>query len=397
MRIVYLHQYYTTPTEGGATRSYEFARRWAAAGHDVHVICGSTPAIPPVNETEETGVHVHRLPTEYHANMPTAKRLQAFMNFALRSSTRARQLEPDAVYATSTPLTVAIPARAATVWRPAGYVFEVRDLWPDIPIAMGYLGNPALRWASRRLEESAYFRASHVVTLAPGMRDDICARGIPTHKVTVIPQGCDVDLFDELAGPNTETEPGWMQGRRVVLYAGALGRANGVDLVVELAKEARLRAPELAFVVIGDGPEADSIRDAADAYGVLGVNYLQLSALPKTDISAWFRRASATLALFRGPRVLWKDAVQNKFFDSVSTGRPVFSNFNGWQTQIAEANGIGGQLDADPIGAVEQLAVAVSDQEWLMKVERSCRHLAAFEFNRDKQARAALDILEALA
>ena len=361
------------------------------------MICGATPSSPPGTKTEETGVHVHRLPTEYHANLSKAKRLRAFLSFAFRSSASARQLHPDVVYATSTPLTVAIPAWAATAWRSAGYVFEVRDLWPDVPIAMGYLRNPILRFASRWLEEFAYLRARHVVTLAPGMRDEICARGTPPHKVTVIPQGCDTDLFDETMNSYPETEPTWLHDRRVILYAGSLGRANGVDFVVELAKEARFRAPELAFVVIGDGPEADAIRDTAQLHGVLGVNYLQLSALPKTDISAWFRRASATLALFRGPRVLWKDAVQNKFFDSVSTGRPVFSNFNGWQTQIAEANGIGGQLDADPIGAVEQLAVAVSDQEWLMKVERSCRHLAAFEFNRDKQARAALDILEALA
>ena len=229
VRIVYLHQYFTTPAQAGATRSYEFARRWAAAGHDVHVVTSDQAASTPGWRVETVaGCTVHAVTVPYDNTMGAAARVRAFVRFAAAAAARARRLKPDVVYATSTPLTIALPALGATLGRPVRYVFEVRDLWPDVPVALGYLGNPVLRRAAYALEALAYRQAAHVVALAPGMREHILGKGIAPDKVDVVAQGCDTELFADLDTAALRAREPWIASRRLVLFAGTLGRANGL-------------------------------------------------------------------------------------------------------------------------------------------------------------------------
>ena len=229
VRIVYLYQYFTTPEIGGGTRAYEFARRWVAAGHEVFVLCldpEPRPANAPAGwrRTEVEGINVLSIPVQYSNSLSPKDRLKVFGEYAVSAAKLARKLHPDVIYATSTPLTIALPAIAATAGSSTPYVFEVRDVWPDVPIAMGYLENPVLRAAAKQLERAAYSRASHVVALAPGMKADIVAKGVPDSKVSVIPQGCDVGLFTDADGSRVRAEHDWLRERQLVLYAGTMGR-----------------------------------------------------------------------------------------------------------------------------------------------------------------------------
>ncbi len=107
-----------------------------------------------------------------------------FLRFraARRSARRPASIKGDVIFATSTPLTIAIPALFASTLGRTPFVFEVRDMWPDVPIAMGALRNPVAIWLAQRLEMAAYRRAKHVVALAPGMREDIIKKGIPPEE-----------------------------------------------------------------------------------------------------------------------------------------------------------------------------------------------------------------------
>jgi len=159
VKIIYLHQYFNTPDMSGGTRSYEMARRMVAAGHEVQMVTSYREPGSNRSEwfkTEEAGIQVHWYPVPYSNHMSFAQRIKAFFSFALAARKKAVELDGDIIFATSTPLTIALPAVSASRKKKIPMVFEVRDLWPEMPIAVGALKNPLMRFAAHKLEHWAY-------------------------------------------------------------------------------------------------------------------------------------------------------------------------------------------------------------------------------------------------
>ena len=188
MRIIYLHQYFTPPDRPGGTRSYEMARRLAAKGHGVTMITSSAN----LDETwapsdgwharELEGIRLEIVRVPYDNAMSFASRIRAFFRFAAAASRRVLKVKGDVVFATSTPLTIILPALTAKLFLRIPLVFEVRDLWPDLPIAVGALRDPLARTAARWLEWAAYHASAHIVALSPGMARGVMRRGIPASR-----------------------------------------------------------------------------------------------------------------------------------------------------------------------------------------------------------------------
>jgi glycosyltransferase involved in cell wall biosynthesis len=398
MHIVYLHQYFATPSMPDGTRSYEMARRLVAAGHRVTMV---TSFRHPTERrgwyvTNEDGIEVHWLPVPYSNRMSYARRILAFLQFAVRGALRAASIRGDVVFATSTPLTIALPG-AYAAWRSrVPMVFEVRDMWPDVPIAMGILRNPLLVRAARELERAAYRWSAHIVALAPGMRDDIVAKGVSPERITVIPNGCDNSVFGQEPDPakSPRTAHSWLGGRKMVIYPGAVGRVNGVQYLVDVAAHCRALDPEIRFVIIGAGAEWEDVRARAERAGVLDASLFMLPAMAKNDLAHWVVAADL-LACLIGPKSVSKDAVQNKFFDAMAAGIPTASNFEGFQTHIAAEHDIGLVLDPeDPAAGAATLVRALRDDAWLDGVRRRSRALAHGRFSRDHLAAELRRVLE---
>ncbi len=388
----------------GGTRSFEMARRLVAAGHEVNLVTSRREhgaAAIGWEETKEAGIKVHWYPVPYSNHMSFVERVVAFLRFAYAAARKAASFDADVVFATSTPLTIILPGLFAAWRRRVPLVFEVRDMWPAVPIAMGYLNNPVLRMGAKWLELIAYRRSRHIVALAPGMRDDIVATGIAPEKVTVIPNGCDIDIFGaELSSEASAVREShqWLQQRKLVLFAGTLGRANGVGFMVQVAAAMRNIDSEVRFVVIGDGAESGQIADSARKIGVLDSSFFMLPAMPKTQLASWIAACDFTIGLFSGPRVLWKDAVQNKFFDSLAAGKPVACNFYGFQSELAVDCGVGLILQPDnPTLAAQQLNEKLNDQEWCATAGSRASELARNEFSRDHLAAQLESVLRSVA
>ena len=249
MHILYIHQYFVPPDGSGGTRSYEMARRMVRAGHRVTLLT-STAFFPEhyrfdksLTKLEIDGIRIFALKVPYANAMGFRQRVTAFLQFAVRATLEAmRSDRPDVVFATSTPLTIAIPAIAAKIWHRRPMVFEVRDLWPELPIAMGMLQNPVAKIAARALELIAYRSSREVIALSPGMRDGVARTGYPAERISVVPNSCDVELFRHNTG---KVELPFDAGDDpVVTYAGTLGAINGVDYLVDIAASAlRLSSP----------------------------------------------------------------------------------------------------------------------------------------------------------
>ncbi|HXG72265.1 MAG TPA: glycosyltransferase family 4 protein [Gemmatimonadaceae bacterium] len=389
MRVIYLHQYFNTPAMAGGTRSYEMARRLVQAGHDVHMITTWRERSDNTEWfiTQEAGITVHWLPLAYSNHMRFAERVRIFMRFAFASARKAASLPGDVVFATSTPLTIAIPGMVAAFCKRVPMVFEVRDLWPDVPIAMGILRNPLAIRLAQWLERITYRRAARVVVVAPGMKEAVVRRGVAEEHVAVIPNGCDFDIF-ERGGEGPAIFPQSDRGVRTVLYLGTMGVANGVTYIPELAAALRRRTgfDPVQFYLMGDGQRRVEAEDCAQRLGVLGESVHFVGSLPKNEVGRWVGAADATIITYDGPEIVYRDSVSNKFFDSIAAGKPVLANYRGFATLTAAEAGAGWILARDVDTAAAELMLLIADPATFVNAGRCARALARARFGRDELA-----------
>ena len=394
MRILYLHQYFGSPASAAGTRSYEFARRLIANGHDVCVITSAAmlpneyKALEKITHVEIEGIPVIVIPVPYGNEMSFSARIRAFLKFAMQSSVQAMRQPADVVFATSTPLTIAIPGILSKLWQHVPMVFEVRDLWPELPIAVGALKNPVFRGLARALEWIAYRAATHVIALSPGMAEGVIRRGIPPARVTVIPNSCDISLFDVPVerGQPIRSQLGLAPDQPLILYAGTFGLINGVGYLVDVAAAAHEIAPDMRFLLVGGGAERGQVEAKARALGVLDRNLWLWDSIPKQELVNVLAAATVVTSLFLPLRPMWNNSA-NKFFDALAAGKPVAINYGGWQADLLGESGAGIVLPQDdPVQAARDLVALARDSEQLHRASHASRALARTQFDRDLMA-----------
>jgi glycosyltransferase involved in cell wall biosynthesis len=394
MHILYLNQHFATPRGTCDGRSYEFSRLLLEQGHRVTMITGvhdraglDVPTGPLVVRTMVDGIEVVVVNLRYSQEMPIARRAATFLFFmAVAAFVGCKVRDVDVVYASSTPLTVAVPGVVAARSHGCPFVFEVRDLWPDVPIGMGRLRNPLLRGLARMLERFAYLRAEHIVALSPGMKAGIVSAGIPEGRVTMIPNASDLGLFrvDPAEGRAWRASHPEIGERPLVVYAGAFGRVNDLEYVVRLAAATAAIDPEVAFVLAGEGSEKETVRASARERGVLGRNLFIGDPISRAMLPALLSAASA-VSSFALPLPVLEHNSANKFFDGFAAGRPVIVNYRGWQADLLEETGAGlALLPGDPEGSAATLAKAVADPAWLERASKASALLGEERFERRK-------------
>ncbi len=397
MRIVYLHQYFNTRI--GGTRSYEMARRLVANGHQVHMITSDRNPDPEAprdwRQSNEDGIDVHWLPVPYANQMGYRDRLRAFAKFAWAACGRAASLPADLIFATSTPLTIAIPGMYASRRNRIPMVLEVRDLWPEVPIAMGALTSRTSIAAAQLLERTAYRHATRVVALSPTMKAGVARTGYPQGCISVIPNACDLELFRAEAkrGKRLRKRYSWLGDRPLVVYAGTLGRVNGVDYIARLAAEVRRIDPTVCFVVIGDGREEAAVRGVAHRLGVLGRNFFMLPPVAKSVVAQWLSTAQMAMSVVIDIPALWGNSA-NKVFDGFAAGIPVAINHEGWLADTLRDHQAGLVLPpGDLLSAATKLTTALRTPDWLAVARQAASGLASTYFARDDLARQLESVL----
>jgi glycosyltransferase involved in cell wall biosynthesis len=395
VKIAYLHQYFLEPSDGGGTRSWELARRLASAGHEVVVIASDLRVDRRDWQVErKAGFEIHRVGVRYDNGLSYRQRIAAFLRFASAAGPRARATGADVVYATSTPLTIALPGMFAARALGVPFVFEVRDLWPAVPIAIGALRNPAMIAGAKALERLAYREAAHVVALSPGMQAGVVAAGVRPAHVTVIPNACDFELFD--VGPEVggrwRAQQDWLGDRPLLVYAGTLGKANGAGWLAELAHALARRGASACIGVAGDGWERELIRARAAKLGVLDRNFFMLGSRPKSSMPGLLSAASGALSTFLELPAL-RDNSANKFFDALAAGKPVFLNHEGWLADLVRERDCGLVMPRDVEHAAALLSAKLDDRNWLAQAGANAAQLGRERFDRDDHARQLEHVL----
>ena len=383
----------------GSTRSYEMARRMVAAGHQVHLITTRRNLESSSSDWELEdieGIQVHWLPLYYDNEMGYLARIRSFFAFALKSSLRTKSVDADVIFATSTPLTIAIPGVFAKLQKRVPMVFEIRDLWPELPIAIGALKSPLTIWAARRLEKWAYKHADAIVGLSPGMCEGAIKGGCNPSTVHNIPNSSDVDMFrvDQASGWKLRDQHDWLKDRPLVVYAGTLGRINGVGYLVDLAKSMLAVNPEVRILVVGSGFDRVAIRKSAIECRVYERNFFMWDSVAKDKIPALYSAATVVTSLFVPIKEMEANSA-NKFFDGLAAGKPIAINYGGWQAELLESTGAGICLsEKGSHKAAETLNELLTDQDRLVASAEASAKLGMEEYSRELLAKKLISVLE---
>ena len=398
MKVIYLHQYFCTPSMSSGTRSYEMARRLVEKGHTVYMISSkhSHSRFIERNFSFEEGISVWWLPVKYSNNMNFFQRIYSFIIYCIFAYKMGRKLNYGLVFASSTPLTVAIPGIFLSKIKKVPFVLEVRDLWPAIPIELRIIRNSLLIKLSQYLEKFSYHLSDRIIALSNGMKDGIVDTGIKKSKITVIPNGSDIELFNINSEADNEfiTQNDWIDtDKDIIIYSGAIGIVNGLSYMAFMAAEMIKLNPNVLFCIIGDGIEKDKINLLAKKLGIINKNFYMIPQMSKTKLSQILSISTILTSFVINKEILWNNSA-NKFFDGFAAGKPIMINYEGWQADLLNKYGAGIVVPPnDPIVAVKKLNNLLEDRKRLQSMGQAGLELAKTVFNRNELYKSFENVL----
>lgn len=381
MKILYIHQYFKTPEEGGSTRSYYLATGLASNGYEVTVLTAHNHAGHEVKQID--GLTIHYLPVSYDNSYGLLARLWSFGKFVWLARKEALKLSRfDLAYVMTTPLTTGFIATYLKKKIDLSYYFEVGDLWPEAPIKMGVIRNRRLQKWLYALEKKFYFEAEKVIALSPAIRNHI-EKISPHTSVHVITNMADCAFFEPkyCAGDFSKTN------KFHVTYCGAIGRANHLEYLLEAAH--RCEALPVHFNIMGAGSELSRLkkqyRDAP--------NTSFYTHTSKGGVKELLERSDAVYVSFKDVDILGTGS-PNKFFDSLAAAKLTILNFNGWIRDLVEKNKCGFYHDPHrPEDFVRKINVFLSSPHLLSAYQRNGRKLAELYYDKEIQVTKLLKIL----
>ncbi|WLG24751.1 glycosyltransferase family 4 protein [Pseudomonas sp. FP1154] len=401
MRILYFHQHFSTPKGAVGTRSYEMARRLLARGHEVTMVCGSysggetglsLPFIGGKRRGTVEGINIIEFDLAYANSDGLAKRVVTFAKFALRSVGLALTERYDLVFATTTPLTAGIPGIFARWLRAKPFVFEVRDLWPELPKAMGVIRNPLVLGAMSILEWMSYRSAHRLIGLSPGIVAGIAKRGVPPERIALIPNGCDLDIF---AGDIEPWRPEQIKPDDLLaVFAGTHGVANGLDAVLDAAAELKQRGRDnIKLLLIGQGKLKPALQARAQHEALDCVVFHE--PVNKSRLAGLMASTDVGLQVLANVPAFYVGTSPNKFFDYIAAGLPVLNNYPGWLAEMIRDNLCGYSVEPENRHAfADALEQAANDRAEAKEMGKRSRELAEREFDRELLASRFVDWLE---
>ncbi|WP_051315258.1 glycosyltransferase family 4 protein [Algoriphagus terrigena] len=390
MRLIYIHQYFRTPEQGGAVRSYHLARGLVQAGLAVDMITAHDG--PGYDQRWIDGIRVHYLPVAYDQKFGFLKRVWAFWIFVIAAKRLVKKLpRPDLLYITSTPLTTGLVGLWAKRRLALPYIFEVRDLWPEAPIQVGAIRNPILKKLLYSLEKRIYDQALSLVALSPGIASHL-RKTSPERAIALIPNFSDLDTFFPKEKNQLLTAQFGLKGGLTIAYTGALGQVNALEELLDLAEMAQKRQKNWNFLIMGAGSHAEKLKEIAQARALNRVRFIPFGS--KNEVNDILNLADLAWISFAHLPVL-KTNSPNKFFDALAAGKAILVNHKGWVYDLVKTHELGisclpGKMEA----AFAKLENLEQNPSELDRMGRNSRKLAESYFSRELAVSRLLEVVD---
>ncbi len=351
MHILVVHQYFLGKNDAGGSRWNQFAKYWAQKGHKITVLAGMVHYATGnkeekykgkfiVREQVDDNVEVLRCHVSESYNKSFLGRFWAYISFAF-STVYAGLFKAgkfDVIVCTSPPLTVGLTGWLLKVFKRKPMVFEVRDLWPESAIDTGVLTNKWLIRLSYWLERRSYKSANWINVLTPAFQQSLIEnKNIRPDRISMIPNGADLDIFKPGQKENYVREKHNLQGRFVVTYVGAHGVANHLVQLLEAAKLLKSH-PDVRIMLVGDGMQKPMLKEKAREMNL--DNVLFVDAVPKNVIVDYVAASDVCTAVLKKVDT-FKTVYPNKVFDYMSAHRPILLGIDGVARKLVEDAGAG--------------------------------------------------------
>lgn len=404
MKVLFFTHYFPPEGNAPATRVFQMGRRWAKAGHQVHVVT-CAPNVPTgkvyagyrnrlVQRETMDGIAVTRVWTLLAPNKGTVRRILNYLSYLFSASLAGLFTEkPDIVIATSPQFFCGWAGAIASKFRRTPFILEIRDLWPESIVAVNAM-KPGLAirflgWLERKL----YASARLIVTVGDGYRARLIERGVPASKIAVVTNGVDRDAFTPRARDEAVSGRFGTAGRFVCAYVGTIGMACGLEVVLRAA--ARLKnsgRADIAFLLVGDGAVREELQAQAAAQGLENVIFAGLQ--PKALIPSILASANACLVHLRRQE-LFRTVLPSKLFEAAAMARPVILGVEGSAAELLKR--MEGGICIEPEND-EQLAAAVvklaDDTGLARRLGETAHRYVSQHFNLDTLAADYLSLLQ---
>jgi len=395
MKILYLHQYFNTPNEPGGTRSYYLSKALVESGHKVVMITSNrnNSDWKFIEKKQIDEIDVIYIKNPYSNNMKKFNRIFSFIRFMFISTyVSLREKDVDLVFATSTPLTIGFPALMCKWFKKKKFVFEVRDLWPDIPIELGLINNVILKRILFSFEKLLYKKAELVIALSQGMAKGIIHKYEKTN-VSVIPNFSNNDIFFPVKNDNLLRNKLDISLTDIVcVHTGAMGKVNGLvkftHQIIEKCND------DIHFVFIGDGLEKEKLAHLSNDI----LNLHIIDSVNKEVLNTYIQDCDFCLMLVDYVHKIYETNSANKFFDYLSSGKPIIMNYKGWKYEEIKKYNCGFYVDpTNPKELVDKIMSLQNTKEIIQQMGENSRILALEKFDRKKLAAGFVKIIEGIA
>ena len=375
-------------------------------GHSVIMVCGSYKLsnsgligvpVKGVRRGNVDGINVIEICLPYSNYDSLFKRAIIFIRFALKSVLIAWKENYDLLFATSTPLTAGIPGIAMRLLKPGKlFVFEVRDLWPELPRALG-MKNPFLLGGMSLLEKLSYMAMRGGVALSPGIKEGMLRRSPSKTQIELVPNGCDLDLFKPIVKDDLDISKlpdGFPRVGLRCVFTGAHGMANGLDAVLNAAKVLREKGRnDIHLIFVGDGKLKPYLLHRKNSEKLENCHFFD--PLPKKQLGEVMRQTDVGLMILANIPAFYYGTSPNKFFDYIASGLPVLNNYPGWLAELIEKNKCGIAVPPDRPELFADALIKLADSPDLRReMGRNARILAEKQFDRKILADKLVDFLE---
>ncbi len=409
MKILYVSQYFPPEMGAPAARVSELSRYWAQERHEVTVLTGfpnhPTGVVPEqyrlkfrrgMVREKTNGVNVVRTWLLPFPNRRTYERMLNYSSFSLSAAATGLFTErPDVVIASSPQLLVGLSGWWLARCKRARFIFEVRDLWPESLAAVGVGIADALVYRSlARMARFLYRNSDHIVVVTPAFKEYLVQHWqIAPKKISVIENGVEADVFSPRTESQLRTELD-ADGKFVVSYIGTMGNAHGLQMLVEAAAQLQMSAPNILFVLVGEGAEKEQLVSLTRSSGLTNLRFVDPQSREK--IPAYICASDACVVLLKKNEI-FKTVIPSKMLEFMSCARPVILGVEGQARKVLEEGRAGICVEpGNPSDLAEAILRLAGDEQLRETLGRNGRRHVLQHFSRRQTAMAYLDVLNAL-